>query len=173
VSRQAVLDAGYKGEPVVLMAPSDKPVLKALGDVMNDLLGRLGLKVDYVVADWGTIVQRRASKAPPDKGGWTMFSTTWSGLDMIDPAVTQVLRTNGAAGFFGWADLPDITALREAWLDAPDVAAQQRICADLQDVALRQVPFLPMGQFFSKTANRRSVIDIVDGQFVFWNCRRG
>ncbi len=171
-SRLALLDAGYKGEHVVLMAPSDKPVLRALGDVLNDLLTRLGMNVDYVVADWGTIVQRRASKAPPDKGGWNLFSTTWSGLDMINPAVTQVLRTNGAAGFFGWADLPDITAFREAWLDAPDLAAQQQICTDLQTAALREVPFLPMGQFFSKTANRRSVTGIVDGQFVFWNARR-
>jgi peptide/nickel transport system substrate-binding protein len=172
-SRLALLDAGYKGETVVLMAPSDKPVLAALGDVLHDLLVRLGMKVEYVVADWGTIVQRRASKAAPDKGGWSMFSTTWSGLDMINPAVTQVLRTDGAAGFFGWADLPEITALREAWLDAPDVAAQQRICTDLQTVALQDVPFLPMGQFFSKTANRRSVTGIVEGQFVFWNCQRG
>jgi peptide/nickel transport system substrate-binding protein len=33
-----------------------------MGDVTVDLLTRLGMKVDYVAVDWGTVVQRRAQK---------------------------------------------------------------------------------------------------------------
>jgi peptide/nickel transport system substrate-binding protein len=171
-SRRALREAGYKGERVVLMSPSDNPVLSALGEVCNDLLRRLGMEVDFVVSDWGTLVQRRASKEAPERGGWNIFNTTWAGLDMVNPAVMQVLRTNGAAGFFGWPDIPRITELREAWLDAPDVAEQKRIAAEVQQVAFREVPFLPTGQYFYKTAFRRDLSDIVEGQFVFWNVKR-
>jgi len=171
-SRQALIEAGYKGERVVLMSPSDQPVLAALGEVCNDLLRQLGMNVEFVVSDWGTLVQRRASKAPPEQGGWNMFCTTWAGLDMINPVVTQVLRTSGERGFFGWADIPRIEELREAWLDAPDLEAQHQVARELQAVAMREVPFLPLGQYFYKTAYRRTLSDVPDGLFVFWNLRR-
>jgi peptide/nickel transport system substrate-binding protein len=171
-SRQALQDAGYKGERVVLMSPSDQPVLSALGDVCHDLLKKLGMNVDYVVSDWGTLVQRRASKAPPEQGGWNMFNTTWAGLDMINPVTTQVLRTSGESGFFGWADIPRLGELREEWLDAPDLEAQKSVAREIQSVAMREVPFLPLGQYFYKTAYRKDLRDVVDGLFVFWNARR-
>ncbi len=101
-----------------------------------------------------------------------MFNTTWAGLDMTNPAVAQVLRTDGDKGFFGWPDMPAISALRDAWLDAPDVASQRRICDDIQRAALKDIPFLPLGQFFSRTAYRRSLADRVAGVTVFWNVRK-
>lgn len=171
-SRQALIDAGYKGERVVLMSPSDQPVLAALGEVCNDLLRQLGMNVEFVVSDWGTLVQRRASKAPPDQGGWSMFNTTWAGLDMINPVVAQVLRTDGERGFFGWPNIPRIGELREEWLNAPDVEAQKLIAREIQAVSMREVPFIPLGQYFYKTAYRRNLADVPDGLFVFWNARR-
>ncbi|MDJ0388002.1 ABC transporter substrate-binding protein [Roseomonas sp. E05] len=171
-SRQALQEAGYKGERVILMSPSDQPVLAALGEVCNDMLKQLGMNVEFVVSDWGTLVQRRAIKKPPAEGGWNMFNTTWAGLDMINPVVTQVLRSGGPdSAFFGWPDIPRIEALREQWLDAPDLTAQQNVAREIQAVAMREVPFLPLGQYFYKTAYRKRLKDVVDGLFVFWNVR--
>ncbi|WP_279594547.1 ABC transporter substrate-binding protein [Methylobacterium sp. E-066] len=171
-SKRDLIAAGYKGEPVVLMSASDNPVLGALGEVMNDLLKRLGMNVQYVVSDWGTLVTRRASKAPPDQGGWNIFNTTWTGLDMSNPVGEQVLRCGGQKGFFGWPDIPEIESLREAWIEAPDDAGRQTIARDLQAVAMTQVPYLPTGQYFYRTAYRRDIRDVVEDQFVFWNARR-
>ncbi|UPG71707.1 ABC transporter substrate-binding protein [Roseomonas gilardii subsp. gilardii] len=171
--KRELAEAGYQGERVVLMAPSDNPVLAALGEVCNDLLRRLGMNVEYVVSDWGTLVQRRASKEPPEKGGWNMFNTTWAGLDMVNPAVTQVLRSGGSrSGFFGWPDIPEIERLKEAWLDAPDLETQKKIASDIQRVAFQEVPFLPTGQYLYKTAYRRDLRDVPKGLFVFWGIKR-
>ncbi|WBV45333.1 ABC transporter substrate-binding protein [Pseudoroseomonas cervicalis] len=170
--RRALVEAGYKGERVVLMIPTDQAALAGIGEVCLDTLRRLGMNVEPAVSDWGTLVQRRASKAPPDQGGWNIFNTTWSGLDMINPVVTQVLRCNGERGFFGWPDIPRIEELRDAWLDAPDVPAQQRIAAKLQKVAMQEVPFIPTGQYFYKTAYRRNLAQVPEGMFVFWGIRR-
>ena len=171
-SRAALAAAGYAGEPVVLLSPSDNPYLSVLGDVTLDLLKKLGMNVLYQTSDWGTLVARRASKAPPGQGGWSMFNTTWAGLDMVNPIVAQVLRANGDRAFFGWPTIPRIEELREAWLEAPDLDAQKRIGAEIQTVAFREVPYLPTGRFFGKTAFRRSLADVVDGLYVFWGARR-
>jgi peptide/nickel transport system substrate-binding protein len=144
----------------------------AQGAVALDVLRKLGMEVDYTVMDWGTLMQRRASKEPPAKGGWNMFITGWSGLDMTAPITNQVLRANGAKAWFGWPNLPELQALNNAWVDAPDLAARKRIAAELQRVALDQVPYIPTGQYFSRTACRRDVTGILPGQFVFWNVKR-
>jgi peptide/nickel transport system substrate-binding protein len=170
--RAALQDAGYQGERVVLMAPSDIPTLAAFGEVGNDLLRRLGMNVDYVVSDWGTLVQRRASKKPPSQGGWSMFHTTWVGSDLVYPVLIQPLRANGDQAWFGWPDLPQLQKLIDSWTDAADLAAQQRIAAEIQREALQQVPFLPLGQYFTKTAHRRDIDGVVKGVFAFWNVRR-
>jgi peptide/nickel transport system substrate-binding protein len=170
--RAAMKTAGYQGESVLLMAATDNPILAAQGDVCNDLLKQLGMNVDFFTSDWGTVVQRRASKERPEHGGWNMFNTTWAGLDTVNPVVMQVLRTDGDHGFFGWPNMPELTALREQWLDAPDLAAQKSIAEKIQAAALQLVPFLPTGQYFYNTANRRSLKDVVDGQFVFWSVKR-
>jgi len=101
-----------------------------------------------------------------------MFITGWFGLDTTTPITNQTLRSNGAKAWFGWPDLPPVQALIDAWLEAPDPAAQQRIAGELQGKALELVPYLPMGQYFSRTACRGDIAGIIPGQFVFWNVRR-
>ncbi|MFL5257716.1 MAG: ABC transporter substrate-binding protein [Rhodopila sp.] len=170
--KAALRDAGYQGERIVFMAPSDQAALAAQGAVAQDLLQKLGMNVEYAVMDWGTLVQRRASKEPPAKGGWNMFITSWAGLDMTTPVTNQTLRANGAKAWFGWPDLPPVQALIDAWLEAPDLPTQQTIAADLQGKALELVPYLPTGQYFYRTACRNDITGIIPGQFVFWNVRR-
>jgi peptide/nickel transport system substrate-binding protein len=164
--------AGYNGERVVLMAASDFPSLNALAQVSNDMLTKAGMNVEFVNTDWGTVVQRRASREPPARGGWSMFCTFWSGLDMFNPGVHQSLRGHGQQAWFGWPTIPRIEELRQAWFDAPDVAAQQRICRDIQQVAFEDVPYLPLGQYFQATAYRRNLTGVLKGLPMFWNVQR-
>jgi peptide/nickel transport system substrate-binding protein len=48
---------------VRVIAPTDYGFLKTLGDVMADVMQRIGMKVDYVVTDWGTLLRRRNNPA--------------------------------------------------------------------------------------------------------------
>jgi peptide/nickel transport system substrate-binding protein len=155
------------------MVSADQPAQNAHGAVALDVLRKPGMEVDYAVMDWGTLVQRRASKEPPAKGGWNMFITGRNGLDMTTLIANQMLRSNGAKAWFGWPDLPDLQALNEASLEAADPAAQRRIAADLQREALRQAIYFPTGQYFTHTAFRRDITGIAQGPLVFWNVRRG
>jgi peptide/nickel transport system substrate-binding protein len=164
--------AGYNGEKVVLIAASDFPSLNALAQVSNDMLTRAGMNVDYVSTDWGTVVQRRASREPPERGGWNMFCTFWAGVDMFNPGVHQSLRGHGQAAWFGWPTIPRIEELRQAWFDAPDLDAQKAIARQIQQVAFEEVPYLPLGQYFQATAYRRGLTGVLKGLPLFWNVQR-
>ena len=164
--------AGYKGEKVVMLSTSDLPVLTAESQVGADSFRKMGLNLDEQVMDWGSVVSRRAKKDPPDKGGWNVFFTGWSGTDMMNPAGHLSLRGNGAGAWFGWPTAPKIEALRDAWFDAPDLAAQKRICGEMQKQVFIDVPYIPLGQYFTLQAYRKSLQDVLTGLPIFWNVRR-
>ena len=155
-AKQALEAAGYKGEKIVILAASDFPTINAMAQVAGDMLKRIGFNVDYQSLDWGTVVQRRASKEPPDKGGWNIFFTFLGGTGNIGPAAHLAVRSNGAKAWFGWPDLPKTEALRLSWFDAPDLAAQQAVAKALQVQAMQDVPYVPMGMYYQPTAFRKN-----------------
>ena len=161
--------AGYKGEPVALIVPTDFPNLKALSDVGADMLKRLGFNVDYQATDWGTLLTRRARMEPVAAGGWSLFFTFSSGTDMATPAAYLMLRGTGRAAWFGWPDDSRLEALRDAWFAAPGLDAQKPIARDIQARVFETVPFVPLGQYFQTTAYRNTVHGILDGFATFWN----
>ncbi len=170
--RTALKSAGYKGEKTVLMGPGDFPILTALAEVAADMLRKAGMNVDYQTTDWGTVIQRRASKKPPDQGGWNMFCTSFAGLDVFSPAGYQALRGNGAAAWFGWPTDPDLERLRDAWFAAPDLASQKKIAAAIQVQAFEDVPYYPLGLYYREAAYRSDLSGVLHGIPVFWNVRR-
>jgi peptide/nickel transport system substrate-binding protein len=171
-AKRAIQDAGYKGEKVVLMTPTDYPRVDAMCNVAADLFSRCGLNVDLQATTWGTVIQRRASKEPPDKGGWNAFITTFTGNDMSNPAGMQGLRGNGQNAWFGWPTAPELERLRNDWIIAPDVAAQQQLAAHLQQQFFVDVPFLPLGEFYQPTTQSTQLVDGLTGLPLFWNIRR-
>jgi len=164
--------AGYNGEKVVLLAATDFPVLKAMSDVVADMLQHAGMNVDYIATDWGTVNQRRVKKDPVDKGGWSAFCTAWAGTDMLTPAGELALRANGADAWIGWPDIPRLEALRGAWFDAPDLAAQQGVARQIQAAAFDNPPYLPLGQYLQATAYSTKLTGVLNGFALFWNVRK-
>jgi peptide/nickel transport system substrate-binding protein len=170
--KQDLIAAGYKGEKVVVMVASDYPALNALGEVGVDMLQRAGMNVDVQETDWGSVVQRRASRKPPGEGGWSVFFTGFNGIDQFTPAGHLGLRGNGTNGWFGWPTEPKLEELRAAWFAAPDVAAQKKIGEQIQAEAFEAVPYLPLGEYFQPTAYSRAIKGVLRGMPLFWNAAR-
>jgi peptide/nickel transport system substrate-binding protein len=161
--------AGYKGERIVVMIASDFPVLNAMGLVGADMLTKAGMNVDVSETDWGSVVQRRASRNPPDKGGWSVFFTSFTGLDQYTPAGHLGLRGNGTAGWFGWPTAPKLEQLRDEWFQAPDAAAQKAVGVKIQEQAFIDVPYLPLGEYLQPTAHAKTLTGVLKGFPIFWN----
>ena len=170
--KQALADAGYKGERVVVLAAADFPTITAIAEVGGDLLKKIGFNVDYQSLDWGTVVQRRAVKSPPDKGGWNIFFTFLGGTGNILPAADIAIRANGDKAWFGWPTNPKQQALLESWFDAPDLAAQQKVCRDLQAGFWQDPSFAPLGEYYVPTAFKKTLTDIPEGFPLFYGVQR-
>jgi peptide/nickel transport system substrate-binding protein len=172
-AKREIIAAGYKGEKVVILVPTDIGSLKAYGDVGADLFKRIGLNVDAQYMDWGTMVQRLARQDAAEQGGWNAFHSNWSGMDQMDPAVNTSLRANGRRGRVGWPDSPRLEELRDAWLAAGSVEEQKRLAREIQLQAFEDVPYIPLGQFYSPMAYRKNVTGVLEGYPLFWNVRKG
>ena len=170
--KQEVMAAGYKGEKVVFLGAADVPRISAICQVGADMLSKIGLNVDYVSTDWGTVVQRTTRKQPIDQGGWSIFGSMWGGYDWYSPAGDAVLRGNGQNAWFGWPTAPKLEALRDQWLHAPDMASQKAIAAQIQLQAFQDVPALPVGLYYQPVAYRNTLADMLKGLILFTNVRR-
>lgn len=173
-ARKLVAESGYSGEKAVILATSNgPPEQQAICEVARELFVKLDLNVEYVDLDQGALEKRRLSREPAEKGGWSVAAITYDGLSAADPSSHPAIRGNGTKGFFGWPTSPELEALRDRWFVEKDVQAQKQLCEDMQHVAWEQVPFMPLGHWFSPTALRTSLTGVLPAPFpIFWNVRR-
>ncbi len=166
-------DAGYNGERIVMMTATDQPIVNAQAQVVSEELRQAGVNVDLQAMDWGTLITRRASKEPIDKGGWNIFFTWFIGADLANPALSLPLRGNGEKAWFGWPTNEKLEALRTQWFAAADLEAQKRVAAEIQTEAFQGVPYIPTGQFVIPTAYRKNLKGVTVAPVVFlWNVEK-
>ena len=165
--------AGYKGERIVFLSGQDVPRISQVAEVAADMLRRIGANVDFVAADWGTVLQRITNRRPVEEGGWSCYVTYWSGLDLGSPATNSPLRGNGERAGPGWPTSPEIEALRSRWLDAADLDTQKSIASEIEKQAMLDVPYVPAGQYFQPVAYRKNLTGMLNGVPVFTNLRKG
>ncbi len=170
--KQELAAAGYKGERVVYLSVTDVPRINAIAEVGADMLRRIGMNVDEISTDWGTVVQRSVSRQPLDKGGWSMFASFTGGIDAGTPANNNLLRGNGAGAYNGWPTAPKLEALRDQWLASADPKEQLALAREIQVQAWQDVPFLPLGSYDQPTAYRSNLTDMLKGLILFTNVRR-
>jgi peptide/nickel transport system substrate-binding protein len=164
--------AGYEGEKVVFLGATDVARISAICQVGADVLSKIGLNVDCVATDWGTVVQRITRKQPIAEGGWSIFGGMWSGYDWYSPAGDAALRGNGMNAWFGWPDAPKLETLREQWLRAPDLATQKALARDIQLQAFEDMPCMPLGLYDQSVAYRNELVDMKKGPILFTGVRR-
>jgi peptide/nickel transport system substrate-binding protein len=172
-ARRMVKESGYAGQKAVIINPTDFPTIGPLGEITHDMLKKIGINSELQSTDWGTVVQRRASMEPVEKGGWSIFHTWFTGGFIINPVITPPFRGLGQKGWFGWYENARIEELTDAWLEASDEAARKRIAMEIQQENYAQVPTVTLGQFQIPTAWRNSLQGKLEATGpMFWNIRR-
>ncbi|MDR3535949.1 MAG: ABC transporter substrate-binding protein [Acetobacteraceae bacterium] len=167
-------DAGYAGERVVLLHPTDQIYYDAMSHVVGAALRDVGINLDEQTVDWGTVVERRTSKADLDKGGWSLFPAGYPAAEYRDPLFASNIRGNGQDAWFGWPTDPKLEAMRDAWMESTDPAERKRLDAGIQLQAFDTVPFIPLGQYLPPAAWRGNLSGLLKGATpVFWNVAKG
>ena len=171
-ARAALQASGYNGEKVVIINPTDFPLIGPHGQVTADRLRRIGMNVELAETDWGTVVQRRVRTEPADRGGWSIFHTYGSSLAYLNPAVSSLVKGPGATGWFGWYNSPAMQERIQAWFDAPDAARQKALADEINKLAQDDVATIPLGQFRIRSAWRRSITGLAQGSMPYpWGVR--
>lgn len=171
--QEALRATGYNGEKVVILNPADNATLAPLGPITAQALRQAGMNVEMLDMDWGTLLQRRMNRTSTATGGWSLYHTTWPGIAIANPVLNTTIRGEGATGWPGWFESAEMERLTSDWLYATDTAEQGRLMSEIHALAMREVPTLPLGIYFPKTAYRTELTGVLGGSVRYpWNVRR-
>ncbi|MEW6265126.1 MAG: ABC transporter substrate-binding protein [Thermodesulfobacteriota bacterium] len=170
-AKQLLQEAGYKGEPIVLLQATDDVFINAQCLVTAQNLRKAGFNVAMQAMDWSTLVSRRANKKSVAEGGWHAFQTWFYGLDFVNPVEHIPLGAACDKAWFGWPCDEQIEKLRTAFVQEPDLAKQKEIAKALQKRAFEIVTYVPLGMFYQPVAYRADRLTglLKSSAQIFWN----
>ena len=175
-AKELFKEAGYKGEPLVVMVPTDQELIKNIALVTAQNLRDAGINVDTQAMDWSSVISRRTKQEVPGPGspGWHIFTTWWTGVPMSSPITSAPLVTScDKKNWFGWPCDEQIEKLRAAFLEAGSVAEQKAVAEQLQKRFYEFMPYVNTGQFLPPVAWRKSLVGVPDALlFVAWNIEK-
>jgi peptide/nickel transport system substrate-binding protein len=173
-AKALLAEAGYKGEPVLLMDPATYPVFHAANQVFAQALKEAGVTVQLESMEWGTLTSRRAKKEPLSQGGWSMFFTSNGGLQAANPVFEIAMAANCEKAWFGWPCDQKIEDLRTRWALAKSVEERKDISREYQIAATENVVYIPWGLWKTPSAYRTSLKNMlkVPDSIVFWNVEK-
>jgi peptide/nickel transport system substrate-binding protein len=173
-AKELLKEAGYKGEPVVLLDPTNRPHFHAANLVFAEALKKAGVNAQLDAMDWGTMVTRRTKKEPVAQGGWSIFFTSNGGLEGSNPAFNISTAANCDKAWWGWPCNQKLEELRSEWALATTLEARKKIAQQIQIVATDDVVYIPWGVWKTPSAMRTSLKNMlkVPDSIVFWNVEK-
>lgn len=169
--RQIVRESGYKGEKIVVMHSTDLRSMLNIAPVTAQALRSAGFNVEMQSTDWSTMLARRDNKGPVDKGGWSIYHTYVSTLDLMHPLSNKMLDASGSLP--GWPTDKAMDELREQFADASG-DKQAEVAKALQKRAYELVFYVPLGEGREYRAfNAAKMEPLADAQaLVFWSAAK-
>ena len=177
-AKQLLSEAGYNGEPIVVLVPTDQQIIYNNILVMIDLLKEIGVNVDAQSMDWSTLTSRRPKTEDPNTEpnvGWHIFPTWWTGYNMTSPLTNQPLVATGdtKSAWFGWPKDETIEKLRADFIAAGTKEDQAAVIDALQKRFYEFIPYLNTGQFVTPVAWRNNLSGVPNALlFVAWNIEK-
>ena len=174
-ARALLKEAGYNGEKIILMQPTDIPVLNNASLVTAQVLRDIGMDVEVQAMDWSTLTSRRAEDKAPADGGWNIFHTYSTGADVTSPIANIGVSGGGReSAWFGWPTDARTEELRDMYAREADPAKQKAIIDELQGRLFEEVvPYVNYGQWFQPVAWRKELSGVLVSPVpFFWNIEK-
>jgi peptide/nickel transport system substrate-binding protein len=179
-AKALLAEAGYAGETIVLLHPTDIAFLSAATQLLAQDLRSIGVKVELQSMDFGTLAQRRANRSPPGTasgqagGGWHLLVTWWNGAGSMDPVGNVPMQATCDKAWPGWPCDAAHQALIDGFAATTSEADRMKAAIAVQESAYRFVPYVPFGQWFQPVAHSPKLrgLPIVPGVMAFWNVEK-
>lgn len=164
-AKKLFAEAGYHGEPIVVLQGTNRPLYKAWSEVLIQDLREAGINVKVRAQDWAATMSLWAKKdawdlaigAVPPSG-----SDPYSNIFYI-PACDKAM--------FGWPCNKDIMALIGQWSTEFDEEKRHALIVKMNEAGWQFLPYIPIGQYHQPVAVRANIDGVVNtgGGDVFWN----
>jgi peptide/nickel transport system substrate-binding protein len=175
-ARQLLAEAGYKGEPVVLMGPTNIDSINAIAVITAQNLRDAGVNVDLQLVDWGVVSTRNQKKDPPGPGsqGWNLYVTTAPGSLFHTPLTNFAVATPcDGKNWNGWTCDEALEKIRVGFMTAEGREAQMKVVEAFQKGFYEAMPFIPVGQFLTPKAWRANIVGMPRSrEIVMWGLEK-
>lgn len=155
LSKRLLAEAGYKGQPVVLLTNKDYTSMYNAALVVQEQLKAVGINAEIRVVDWPTSVQMSLK---PD-GGYNLFFTAWGTQPALGALATMAFMAPPLAQYHP-KDGKDDPAVLAAWNDMnskPTKEERKEAFGRMQRALLEQAYSLPFGALTKVQGTRANV----------------
>ena len=154
-ARRLLAEAGYKGQPIVLLTNKDYTSMYNAALVVQEQLKAVGVNAELKVVDWPTSI---AMYQKPDTG-WNIFFSGWGTQPALGALATMAFMAPPGAQYQpkDGKDDPDLLA---AWRDMNDKATKderREAFGRMQQVLLERAYAMPFGSLTKVQGSRANV----------------
>ncbi|MER8461145.1 ABC transporter substrate-binding protein [Mesorhizobium sp. M1300] len=173
-AKQLFKEAGYVGEKVVILQPTDWAAASNSAQLLAATLRKIGVNAELAPSDWGGLVARRANNGPVENGGWSIFITSESDFERSNPVVNPTLSANGEKGWYGWPKSDEYEALRAKWADVDSLEERKALARRMQHEYWNFVGTVLLGEVVSPIARRKALTGLIGmpGLLPMWNMQK-
>ncbi|TIN16155.1 MAG: ABC transporter substrate-binding protein, partial [Mesorhizobium sp.] len=160
-AKQLFKEAGYSGEKVVILQPTDWAQGSNASQLLAATLKKIGVNAELAPSDWAGVAARRAKKDPVENGGWSIFISTDSEASFGQVIANNILPMNGDEAWYGWPKNDEYEALRLKWADVETLGERKALARKMQRIWWDHVPQVQVGQFVLSDARRKILTDLI------------
>ncbi|MCK1496702.1 ABC transporter substrate-binding protein [Bradyrhizobium sp. 188] len=174
-AKQLFKEAGYAGEKVVILQPTDQRGSSNIAQLLALTLQKIGINAELAASDYGGMLRRQTNKGPVENGGWSIRIGSNANYSLGNPLTTLTLSAGGDKAWIGWPKSDEYEALRSQWADLDRVEERKALARKMQRVWWDFVGAVYLGQSLWPNARRKSLTGLVNGPTVYvamWNTQK-
>jgi len=155
LAKKYLAQAGYQGEPVVLLTNKDYPPMYNSALVVQQQLQAVGINAQMKVVDWPASVQMMQSTTE----GWNLYFTAWGTSPALGALATMqfLVQPNASYKPLDGKDDPDLLTAWDDMNTLPTPEGRQQAYAQMQKLVLERVYAIPFGSVTKVQAIRSNV----------------
>jgi peptide/nickel transport system substrate-binding protein len=155
LAKKYLAQAGYQGEPVVLLTNKDYPPMYNSALVVQQQLQAVGINAQMKVVDWPASVQMMQSTTE----GWNLYFTAWGTSPALGALATMqfLVQPNATYKPLDGKDDPDLLTAWDDMNTLPTLEGRQQAYVQMQKLVLERVYAIPFGSVTKVQAIRSNV----------------
>ncbi|MBH5373493.1 ABC transporter substrate-binding protein [Bradyrhizobium glycinis] len=170
-AKQLFREAGYSGEKVVILQPTDWLPGSNLAQLLAATLSKIGINAELAPSSWAGLSARRSKKNAVEDGGWNIYITSVSDLSCGYPLSSAWMSMNGE--YYGWPKNDEYETLRAQWANVT-FEERKTLASKMQQIWWDTASSVFLGQSIQPIARRKTLTGLISfpALLPLWNMQK-